>query len=496
MKISSINSSQTKNINHKAGKVRVFSDFDRTFLPTSHAEFQDNTNSDFVRNLKEYFANFKNFKEKNKKSIEFTITTGRTFDEFKKMAETSREKGYGMPLPDSLIVKNGSDEHLRLCSDKEFYETGKYPFQYTHTNKGKEDRLFELTGWNGEKLKEKLREILEKYNLRIVESGSEHSVIDYGKDSFFAEGNIPYEGTKVFKEGETADWVAGLRKDGNCKIYLTYPFDMDKVPERSEVRRKILNDFGDELKKLGVRDCYSELGQYPHECGGRPWQTFEPMLDYKLGAKTNGCNGLTKLFDTKEALRKAEINKDLVIAAGDSSNDLVMLNPILYFENSIDKYNRLHPEKPFNAKDFSNPKKFVELLDSNKTLEKEFMELPFVGIIVTDKENKADKSFKDLIDHFANGKYKKLVVVKNGELQKGINEAIKLHCEKNTDFKNKLNNGLKEELFGKETPKITEVYPDAPKKSKNKFIYIALGIITLAGIIFGIKTANKKENQK
>ena len=86
--------------------------------------------------------------------------------------------------------------------------------------------------------------------------------------------------------------------------------------------------------------------------------------------------------------------------------------------------------------------------------------------------------------------------MKNGELQKGINEAIKLHCEKNTDFKNKLNNGLKEELFGKETPKITEVYPDAPKKSKNKFIYIALGIITLAGIIFGIKTANKKENQK
>ena len=41
-------------------------------------------------------------------------------------------------------------------------------------------------------------------------------------------------------------------------------------------------------------------------------------------------NELTKVFDTKEAVSKAIKNNDLVIVAGDGSNDFEMLNPLEY----------------------------------------------------------------------------------------------------------------------------------------------------------------------
>ena len=98
--------------NFKAGKVRVFSDFDKTFLPSSHNNFARNYDIKFVNNIRENFKNFKEFLNNTKDGLKFTITTGRTFGEFMTMAEISRERKFGMPLPDTLIVKNGSDEHI------------------------------------------------------------------------------------------------------------------------------------------------------------------------------------------------------------------------------------------------------------------------------------------------------------------------------------------------------------------------------------------------
>lgn len=115
MQVSSIdNCSLNKKQAFKAGKVRVFSDFDKTFLPASHKNFARNYDEGFVNYLRGYFADFKDFLSRTREGLKFSITTGRSYGEFETMAEISRERKFGMPLPDTLIAKNGSDEYLKL----------------------------------------------------------------------------------------------------------------------------------------------------------------------------------------------------------------------------------------------------------------------------------------------------------------------------------------------------------------------------------------------
>ena len=222
----------------KAGKVRVFSDFDKTFLRSSHKDFVKNYDSEFVNALRENFKSFKEFLNNTREGLKFTITTGRTFGEFLTMAEVARERKFGMPLPDTLIVKNGSDEHIRTGTDEDFYNGGEFPFKYEVTNKEKEAKIKEISGWDGPKFKKIVEDVLKSYNFRIVEADSENSVSDYGSRSMFSQGKIPYEVGKLFYGTDKADWSIGMRKDGNLKMFFTIPADMFDVDER----RNVYND--------------------------------------------------------------------------------------------------------------------------------------------------------------------------------------------------------------------------------------------------------------
>ena len=124
MKINSIPSRQDCNIKFTSGKVHLYSDFDNTYLPASHNDFARNYDKGFVDWIRGYFNDFRSFFDRNKDGLRFTITTGRTYEEFETLAETARERKIEMPLPDSLICKNGSDEYLRTGTDAEFYRGG------------------------------------------------------------------------------------------------------------------------------------------------------------------------------------------------------------------------------------------------------------------------------------------------------------------------------------------------------------------------------------
>ena len=319
----------------KAGKVRVFSDFDKTFLPSSHGNFVHNYDERFVNAIRKNFKSFKEFLDNTRQGLKFTITTGRTFGEFQTMAEVSRERKFGMPLPDTLIVKNGSDEHIRVGTDEDFYNGGEFPFKYEVTNKEKEENIKKLTNWDGPLIKEKLKELFKSYNMRIVEGDSEHSPGDYGSRSLFAPGKLPYETNKVFQGADKADWSVGFRNDGNCKIFYTYPYDMYCVDERyaanMDLQTKIHKIFQDNNIKYSW--AYSR-GEHENECGGRPWKIYEPdIIDSEF--KGNHDCGLSKVYDVNEAIKLAQANNDLVIAAGDSSNDAYMLNPGVYLKNYL-----------------------------------------------------------------------------------------------------------------------------------------------------------------
>lgn len=433
----------------KAGKVRVFSDFDKTFLPSSHGNFVHNYDERFVNAIRKNFKSFKEFLDNTRQGLKFTITTGRTFGEFQTMAEVSRERKFGMPLPDTLIVKNGSDEHIRVGTDEDFYNGGEFPFKYEVTNKEKEENIKKLTNWDGPLIKEKLKELFKSYNMRIVEGDSEHSPGDYGSRSLFAPGKLPYETNKVFQGADKADWSVGFRNDGNCKIFYTYPYDMYCVDERyaanMDLQTKIHKIFQDNNIKYSW--AYSR-GEHENECGGRPWKIYEPdIIDSEF--KGNHDCGLSKVYDVNEAIKLAQANNDLVIAAGDSSNDAYMLNPGVYLKNYLTEEILNRHGNIQLLYDLVNPKDLIKVLDKDPELAEIFIKMPFRGVIV--RQNDGENKLKDL-EPFTKGKYQKIVIVDEGELQSGIKQSIKMYCEQNPKYKEKLSSDLNKQIDPDSSP--------------------------------------------
>ena len=426
----------------KAGKVRVFSDFDKTFLPSSHGNFVHNYDERFVNAIRKNFKSFKEFLDNTRQGLKFTITTGRTFGEFQTMAEVSRERKFGMPLPDTLIVKNGSDEHIRVGTDEDFYNGGEFPFKYEVTNKEKEDQIKKISGWDGAKVKQILKDVFNSYNLRIVEADSEHSVGDYGSRSLFSEGKLPYEVGKVFYGTDKADWSVGIRRDGNLKVFFALPADMLEVDERREayldIQAKIIQRFNEEGIKHSLSNKDSD------NVHGRPCIAYTPDV-----GEQNQCEELTKLYDTREAVKEAVKNNDLVIVAGDSSNDAEMLNPGLYLQDYLTEEILNRHGNIQLLYDLVNPKDLIKVLDKDPELAEIFIKMPFRGVIV--RQNDGENKLKAL-EPFTKGKYQKIVIVDEGELQSGIKQSIKMYCEQNPKYKEKLSSDLNKQIDPDSSP--------------------------------------------
>jgi len=495
-----INKKNGKQISFGAGKVDVYSDFDRTYLPVSQSVAR-NPDPETFQKYTNYFAKFKKFLDNTREGLKFHITSGRTFGEFETIAYQIKESGFKMPLPDTYIAKNGSDQHIRVGTDEDFYTKGKFPFKYEVTNKEKENAIKTLTNWDGQKFKAKIIELLKKHDFRIVEHDSENSVKDYGDRSLFA--HVDYDKFKVDMDSldnpPQSEWVAGLRKDGNLKIYLSYPTDMNYVSERKDVYNKI----GSELSKFLTENNYKILPvskSYDRGCGWRPVEIYTPKMDesYRYASKSKEKDfTLTKLYDTKEAVKRAIKNNDLVIVAGDSSNDFNMLNPILYIDLPEGTSNKIEmmtsdPEwfmealnlDPANEKDAKTMKNYKLDIESLSKIQKQIEDLPFVGIVVKNEEKHGRFSpLNETVKAFGPGsKFPKIIEVEPGHLEDGVRQAIKMHAEKNPEYAKKLSPDLKKEILGiVEKIKKKDVINVIKKKSKVKFYAIGAGVIGLAG---------------
>ena len=191
---------------------------------------------------------------------------------------------------------------------------------------------------------------------------------------------------------------------------------------------------------------------------------------------------LTKLFDTKEALKAAVKNNDIVVTAGDGSNDFDMLNPLRYLE---DDFIRQCEEKS-QYKDFYRGSMQKRLEDLKKVyygekstcikgLRKELKnngflkrleELPFYSIAVKKKNSK----LQPLIDTFAG--IGKVIAVESGRIDDGIKQAVKSRAEKNKGFKNSMSESFQALIYG------------AKKNSAKKYNSAKIGIgILLIGLL-------------
>ena len=167
-----------------------------------------------------------------------------------------------------------------------------------------------------------------------------------------------------------------------------------------------------------------------------------------LGPDLDGEH-LTKAYDTKLAVRKAWEENDLVIAAGDSSNDTEMINPITYLLDEGCFAKSLTPEnKTYLKKHINEPAKIIEYLDTNSKVAEDFLSLPYCGIILKNEDSDLFAKFKP----FTEGKYQKLVVAKQGELEKGIKDAIALYSKQTPKYKEVLDSELKKQIADNEPP--------------------------------------------
>ena len=479
MKIAGI----TKNINFTAGKVHVYTDFDGTYCPAKHSSLHIEGENTFMY---QYCTKMDKFLKSTEGDIHLHVTTGRTFGEFEAISYLLNFRKFFLPLPESFISKNGSDEFIKDGTDADFYKKGIFPYKYSEPNKLKENEIKKLTNWDGINLRNFVRNLASRYKLNIIEADSENSVKDYGSNSLFSEGKLKpdewkrlpnYNGKITEHSIPIADFVLGSRKDGNLKLNLIISPDYGFCPERNYIYDNFMNEIKNYLNSNNVKysmdwEVPTKSNHYRNHCNISP--------------KIEGL-ALSKLYDAKCSLKDAIKNNDMVIVAGDGSNDFNMLNPFEYIEQSDwEKYKSNSECKYFYDADMNQKLSYIrdayegrndklrQELESNGLI-KQIRELPLFSVIVG-KENNSLRILKDTFERFG-----KIITVENTNLDKGIKDAIKEYASNKDSFKESMSNKLKKYILGITTKK---------KDNKNAVIYTLITAAATTGII--IVNKNKK----
>ena len=390
------------------GRIKLYADFDRTFLPSTQKGIQNLGNASQVPALISYFDNFARFLSRAGDTVRFSITTGRNLGEFKILASIIRAKGLKMPMPDSLITKNGGDEFLREGGIDEFSRTGKFPF--LRPNPAKRDRIKRQTNWDGAIVRAKIEEILGYgYDFDIRRPVSTNSPNDYGDKSLFHTFRDDFNPQNP-QFTPMSPWVVSIRQDGDLGISLGFPKNMRYAQDRIQAEHDIIGQIEQFFNEKGISRSIQKHDK-DGDCGGHPTLTFTPT-------------DKGKFYDSQQAVEEAIKENDMVIVAGDSSNDVQMLNPICYLDQN------LFPE----IRDFMySPKDIVKLMDSNPRLAEAYRKLPLISIVVRNSD-KSNECLEEFLEHYGKGKYKKIIGVQEGRLLEGIQEAVHLYKAQNAQF--------------------------------------------------------------
>lgn len=434
-----------------AGKVKLYSDFDGTYLPASHKTISQAKEISDLPHLDNYFSQVRRFLELNKSAVQFTVTTGRNLGEFHSILNHFRRIGLKMPLPDSVIVKNGGDHYIKRMADEVYYASDSKP--YTKPVENKREALKNQIGWDGPSIRSKILKILQGYNFEIRKDPTTNSAEDYGFDSTL------YHVTDHFdRDGSESPWISVLRDDGDLKFFIGLPKDMQHRADRKAALADIKNQLDRELKMMCKSPDSStnfKIHFNPHdsEYGNHPSLTVVPMLKGQE---------LTKLYDTKKAVFDAIDNNNLVITAGDGSNDFEMLNPANYIELPPDLEKRNQTEQFVN-----DPKAFLKILEKNPDLKRKFDALPFLGIVV-ERNNSMPKQLKALVEVYSAGSNPKILKVREGELFDGVVKDTLKHLSKNPEFASNVDTELVRSLpeFQKKT--FFHYVPEAQIASETK----------------------------
>ena len=157
--------------------------------------------------------------------------------------------------------------------------------------------------------------------------------------------------------------------------------------------------------------------------------------------------------------------------------------------------NRHGKENLLNA--LNDPDSLIEVLNKDPELAEIFVKMPFRGIVVRQEDGSNDLS---KLEPFAGGKYQKIIVVNQGELESGIKQSIKAYAEQNPKYKEKLSPDFKKQVEPESPKKPNNTDSndnDNGNKKGNSLLKYVLGACTLLGIGSGVYLWNRsKKNVK
>lgn len=414
MKITAINNNQ--NINFTAGKTRILSDFDGTFMPKEfgHDIVCNNNPPVDSEAFSSYFGDFRDFFEtqnKDDKKTELTISTGRNLYEFNYYMKKIKDKGLAVPNPDKLIITNGGDEFVRRGEDY-FSSDKKAMFNSYDVNNKKRTKLKEfVVSYNPYKVRQQIRGILKSLTGSpvVFEPKTHQGMYGYQDNMTLQE--------KVEKNGNITNYVS-MRRDGAYQIRLTAPMESEHLEPLKQIPQQLIDmgyDIDFEVDEKDNETCVNLATD------GSVWN-LGTSVDIKPTTR-----GKIKVLDKfhHAKLMADEIMKnnsdDLVVVAGDGGNDLKMLNLSNYIDSMED----------FN--DFSKP----EFRD-------EISKLPIISIFVRNSSSLDDKVLEYEKAFNFDGQTRFIIVDKgNPDRPQTLLDAIKLaqveYAKRNEKFSEEFN---------------------------------------------------------
>ncbi len=445
-----------KQLRFGAGQITLFSDFDGTYLPASHKTIALAPNKQALAGLDRYFAQFRQWLQSTQNGFHFQLTTGRNLGEFQSLLNHFRRLDLKMPLPDSVIIKNGADEYYRRGHETSFYQNGAKPF--SEVNQAKRDTIRTKTGWDGPRIRSRLKTVLAQEDFQIREDLTTSSATDYGQDSALDHVHDHYD-----RNESPSPWTAILRQDGDLKFFIGLPKELDQNPARKQALNRLQTRIKTELNELtadGSRPLQYTFHYRPKdsEYGKHPSLSIAPELE---------GNELTKVYDTTLAVKQAALNHDLIIVAGNGDNDFEMLNPARYLSLSEELQQKNSTEHWVD-----DPKQCLKLLALHPELQAQWDALPFVGIVITHPESHKKGTLPNrlhqLINAYSTGPNPKIIRIPEGHLLDGIRKVIQNHQSKNALFAAGMSPNLKQALANATNPSTLQNNTPPPTETMSK----------------------------
>ena len=438
---------KTENVVFQAGKVKLYSDFDSTYCPIRQFSLDQKPTSKPY--MESYCSRMKDLFEKTKADMDFHITTGRTFAEYKVFSELLQKHGIALPYPKTLIIKNGADEFF-----SKNIQNNEFPFVSDKFNQYKKDTVKKEANWDISEIKKQVQDLAKKHKLKVVEGETEHSFRLFGDYSLFKDGSLnPDEWKKLplvdekiqIHEKPIVDFIIGMRNDGNLKANIVFPPDYDYCPKRTKAYNNFVADIERYLKDNKVAYEFD-------------WIEAQSSNKYRkhlnIIPKIDGAP-MEKLYDAKLAFREVVKNKDILIVAGDGINDFSMLNPLEYIEKEEwEAFRAKSKNKEFFDLKMSDKLKYLKkaFSESNPEMKNDLnacgllqkiQEMPLYAVVV----KKEDSPLTILSDVFRDSG--KVIEIENGTLDGAVKKIINDHARKDKSFKKAMSREFKNFIFGK-----------------------------------------------